>query len=580
MHKIIRTALVLCITLLFPVQAPAAESASYAVAPFAINGPAGFSYLQKAVPSMLSSRLYWKGHFEPVPDTASSKLGTISGSSAAKTALANSGADYIVWGDINIIGDNAVVVTRVLGKNGKEWHREAKTPVNDMIGSLQRVADGVNAELFGRPMATSAVSAAASGMAQTSSAPFNPNMVQNQTSGSAPVYLNPQIRYQGAEGSRLRTQTLPFTSYGMEVGDFDGDGKNEVALLGKNTVYIYRWTDRLIPLGEYKLPRTQLALAIRSIDLNRDRVQELVVSCVGIDTNVTQSSNSMASLYTDPDDAYSYILSFKGGKFTPVASRLRFYLSVAQLPPDYRPVLVGQKGDTNRGFAHSGVCEVLKVGDTFELGRKLDLPKSMNLFSFTWLPGSGQRESDMLVGLNKDEKLVVFSPNKEDELYVSGETFSGSPALMEAPSSLPGFGKDYNVSPTLIFIPMRMLAVDLDKNHQWELLVNKPISLAAQYFSNFRDYPEGEIHALSWDGVGLSLLWKTRRIKGTVVDFGINDANNDKTKDLVVCVNTYTGALGIGKSRTTIVAYPLDMNRADPNTPPAYAVLFLFIFFM
>lgn len=570
MHQIFRTAFVLCITLLFAAQAPAAGPAGYAVAPFAVNGPAGFAYLQKAVPSMLSSRLYWKGHFEPVPDTASARIGNIAGRDAASRALSAAGADYLVWGDINIVGDDAVVVTRVVGKDGKEWRRESKARVNDLIGSLQHIADGINSELFGRPMATSAVSAAAAGTSQRSAAPLNPNMVQNQTTG-APVYLNPQIRYQGADGSRLRTHALPFASYGMEIGDFDGDGRNEIAVLSKNKVHLYRWLDKLEPLGEYALPRTQLALAIRSIDLNRDRVPEIIVSCVGIDSNVSNSAKSMAMLYTDPDEAYSYILSFKGGKFTPVATRLRFYLSVAQFPPDFRPILVGQKGDTNRGFDISGVREVLRNGDSFELGRKIDVPNAMNLFSFKWLPGNGVKEPDMLVGLNRDEKLVVYGQNKDDTLYVSPDAYSGSPAVLEAPSSLPGFGKDYSVSPTMIYIPMRMLAVDLDKNKQWELLVNKPISLAAQYFSSFRDYPEGEIHALTWDGVGLSLLWKTRRIKGTVVDFGLADANNDKTPDLAVCVNTYPGALGIGKTRTLIVAYPLDLDQANPNTQPVVA---------
>ena len=99
-------------------------------------------------------------------------------------------------------------------------------------------------------------------------------------------------------------------------------------------------------------------------------------------------------------------------------------------------------------------------------------------------------------------------------------------------------------------------------------MLNHPISVAAQFFSSYRDYPEGEIQALTWDGVGLSMLWKTRRIKGTVVDFSLCDVNNDGVLDLVVCLNTHTGVLGVNSRKTTLVAYPLDLDQADPNTPP------------
>lgn len=63
--------------------------------------------------------------------------------------------------------------------------------------------------------------------------------------------------------------------------------------------------------------------------------------------------------------------------------------------------------------------------------------------------------------------------------------------------------------------------------------------MSAQFFENYRFFPEGEIESLYWDGVGLGLQWKTRRIKGSVVDFALADPNNDGTKDLVVCLNTH-----------------------------------------
>ena len=65
MHLIFRTALMLCTMLVFVAQALAADVRSYAVLPFKVNGSSGFTYLEKAIPSMLNSRLYWQGHFQP-----------------------------------------------------------------------------------------------------------------------------------------------------------------------------------------------------------------------------------------------------------------------------------------------------------------------------------------------------------------------------------------------------------------------------------------------------------------------------------------------------------------------------------
>ncbi|HCG04895.1 MAG TPA: VCBS repeat-containing protein, partial [Desulfovibrio sp.] len=118
------------------------------------------------------------------------------------------------------------------------------------------------------------------------------------------------------------------------------------------------------------------------------------------------------------------------------------------------------------------------------------------------------------------------------------------------------------------FVPLRMYAVNFDRDDNWELLVNRPISTASQFFDRYRFFPQGEIHAMYWDGVGLNLQWKTRRIKGSVADFTVGDFNNDGTTDIVLCVNTHPGALGLESRKTMLLAYPLDLAKADPNTAP------------
>lgn len=547
MHLIFRTAFVLCTMLVFAAQALAADVQSYAVLPFKVNGSSGFTYLEKAIPSMLTSRLYWQGHFQPVSDAALAKAGRVSDAAGAAKALASTGADYVIWGDVTVMGNDASLDVLVRDKAGKEWRKGMQTPVNDLIAALQGVSDSINAEVFGRGgMGRAAASA------PVAAAPFNPNLVQKDAT-QRQVYLNPQFRYQGSDGTRYRSQTLPYASVGMLVADVNGDGKNEVVVLSEKRLYVYQWqSERLVPLGEYKIPTRMLPLTIRSIDLDRDRADEIVLT-------------AYEEEYTQP---YSYILSFKGNNFRELVTRAPYYLNVVRTAPDFTPVLVGQKGDPSRIFSRGGVYEMLKQGDTLVQSKKLDLPEGVNVMNFAWLPGTEGKETDKLVVLTDEERLRVFSP-QGSQLNQTDEKFSGSAIGIAEQTHMPGMGKSNVLIPSQYFVPLRMIPMDLERDGTWELLVNKPISVSAQFFENYRFFPEGEVQSLYWDGVGLSLQWKTRRIKGSVVDFALSDPNNDGVQDLVVCLNTHPGALGLQNRKTVVVAYPLDMSQMDPKTAPS-----------
>ena len=546
MHLISRTALLLCTMLFFAAQALAADVSSYAVVPFKVNGPSGFAYLEKAIPSMLSSRLHWDGHTQSVSEAALARAGKVGGDSDAARALSATGADYLVWGTVTIVGDEASIDMRLTGKDGKNWQKSSKSRVGELISSLQGLTASLNSEVFGR----STPGAAGAGRVNQ----MHPDFVRNETTQSQ-VYLNPQFRYQGTDGTRYRSQALSFPAVGMEVADVNGDGKNEIVILGESRLYIYQWqNERLMPLGEYKLQTQITPMMVRTIDLNRDRVAEIVIS--GYDAE-----------HTEP---YGYIISFAGNQVREVARRIPYYLNVVRLAPDYQPMLIGQKGDASRIFSRSGISEMMLQGDQLVPVKRLDVPEGMgiNALNFAWLPGIPGKEEPKLVTLTGDENLRVLT-SKGSQLYQSDEKFSGAAIGIAEQTNMPGLGKDNILIPSKYFVPLRMIPVDLERDGSWEILVNKPISVSAQFFQNYRFFPEGEIHSLYWDGVGLGLQWKTRRIKGSVVDFGLNDPNNDGTKDLVVCINTHPGALSLQHRKTVVVFYPLDLSLTDPKTAPA-----------
>ena len=207
-------------------------------------------------------------------------------------------------------------------------------------------------------------------------------------------------------------------------------------------------------------------------------------------------------------------------------------------------------------------------GDDVVRGGKLsNLPSQATVFNFSWIPADRGKRGDHLALIAENETLLTFDA-RGNRLAGTEDTYSGSSVYVEGDrgiGSLASSGESSDV--VLYYVPMRMPVVDLDRDGRYELLANKPITTAGKLFSNYRTYPQGEIHAMLWNGMGMELLWKTRRIKGTVCDVSVADVNNNGKVDLVVAVNSFAGLSSGIKTRCAVYLYPLDttMVNATPN---------------
>lgn len=543
MKLTLRIALVACFTFVWAACAAAATK-SFVVMPFQVNGPQGYAYLEKAIPSTLASRLTWQGRVQPVAKSVAKAPASAAEAQKAQTSV---GADYGVWGSINVMENEAVLTVHVRDKAGKDWSREVKTPVSGLTAAVQNVAGNINREVFGRPFSDAGSNR---GGDKPMVNQMNPDIVVNET-GQQQVYLNPQFRYQGAgaeDGSRLRSNTLNYVMVDFAVGDFSGNGRNQVAVLSDHKMYIYEWNGgKMKQLAEHTVSMTNQCFSMRAIDLNRDKAKELVIT----------------TFNTEDNRPYSYIYTFQGGKLREYAPRSEYFLNVVNMPPHFMPTLVGQSWDGLKLF-RPGVYIMQWNGTKYVPGSKLDLPEGANAFNFTWVPGA---EGDKLIMSTAQERLKVFAP-KGGQIHQTMERFHGSSVGMDHYKTMDGLGADRRYQlPEKYFAPMRMISVDLERKGEYVLLVNKPISTASQFFDRYRYFPQGEIHALYWDGVGLGLKWKTRRIRGSVVDVDMADINNDGIMELVVGLNTHPGAIGVAQRRSMITAYPLDTSLTNPNTP-------------
>ena len=535
-----RLALMACLMLLAGLQATAVQAAqkSFVLLPFTVNAPQSYGYLSKALPSSLLSKLNR-------PGVAQGRVGSAKATSAAQAKKALGGADYAIWGEVSVVGNDCTVTLHSVDKAGKEWSKTGSGPVSSLNSTAQQLAGALASEVMG-------MGGAAGGRAATGGR--SSDIIVNET-GQNQAYLNPQFRYQGAgtgDGSRLRSQRIAEAMVDMAVADFNGDGQNEIAVLTDHKLMMFKWgrDGKLNPLQEITINRTNTNFSMRAMDLNRDGAQDLVIAT-----------------YDENDNRpYSYFYSFKGNRLKECSKRIPYFVSVMKLPPTFAPALVGQGWDSVNLFAR-GVYALQKSGDTYTLGQRINLPEGANVFNCAWIPAGRGNKSDQLIMLTPEERIKVFQGNGNTLIHTTMERFSGSAAGMDHYKSMPGLGVDRNYQlPSRYYAPMRLIVADIGNTGENCLIINKPISTASQFFDRYRYFPQGEIHALFWDGVGLALKWKTRRIRGSVAQTDLADVNNDGILDLVVGLNS-SPSLGVGGRQCIITAYPLDVTKMDPNTP-------------
>ena len=536
-------------TLLFLLMQAPAMAASYVVAPFKVSGPQGYSYLGQAVPSMLTSRLFQQGTFEPAArQDAALKEKAPSSKDAAASMAKKYAADYIVWGSITVMGDQASLDVSALSPNGKVWKKASTSPVNALISGLQNVADSVNIEVFGR---TDVAPASAAG------GPASPNsaFMMNETHGNVSTsgtYLNSSLRYQGEESaaSQIRSQMLKYECFGSEIADIDGDGKNEVLMLAKRKLYAYTWNGekRLTQIAEYDLPSVMTPVLVRFF---KEADGKRYIILTGSDENART--------------AFSEVLTFSNGKFHTAVKFIDRYLNVVNLPPHFKPVLIGQDPDRSKTVGGKVYEMQIVDGRLVRRGNLVNLPKSATVFNFAWIPAANGKGDDHVVTVTEMENLATFN-SKGQPLAVTQDVYCAGTTYILGDRGI-GSLSAHEDDEILSYVPMRMIVVDLDRDGRYEVLAAKPITTAGKIFSNYRTYPQGEVHALIWDGMALDLLWKTRRIKGTVCDVAIADADNDGRLDLVVTVNSFAGVMSGTKTRCALFIYPLDTTKvsAKPN---------------
>jgi TolB-like protein len=504
--------------LLLPGAIPSPISAAegpkrVAILPFAMNADRDLSFLQEGIMDMLASRLAWKGEVQvlekgQVKRQVAQSEGPVDRAKALEVGRALQ-ADYVIFGSLTVFGESVSLDARILDVAKEEELMTAfkqTKGMDEVIPTVNQFAMDINEKIMGRSMAPAAAVAA--------SVPEKPK----GPGGLAAVGED----FEGTEVQKVQGFKVQIVS--LDVGDVDGDGKNELVLADKSKVYIYKWENNAFALfktveGGLSAEYINMSLG----DLDQNGRAEIYVS-------------SLAS-----DSASSSVLEWDGNGFKKIVKGQRWLLRVIDFPGQGQ-TLVGQRRAVGGSFR--GKVQFLKrEGDGLAPAGPLDLPSQANVFNFAVadLQGNGMKST---VLLDSSDYLRLYNPAKE-VIWKSEDYYGGSITYIET-----------DLDKNWYFISVPIYITDVDEDGKKEVMICKNHSGSGRFVRRFRYYSSGTLQFLTGDPAGLSVKWTTRKAAGPIVGYRVADVDHDGLKELVVAAVTKEAKMLIAP-RSQVVVYDL-----------------------
>ena len=501
---------------------------NFAVLPFEVHGPQEYQYLAQGIQSMLSSRLARPGHSQSISpgevNRLISKHPETTGEAEQMRSTLN--ADFLVYGTVTIMDRETSLDVHTIAAD-RSFDPILKQPsLSALIPSLEEVAADLVAQTIPH--------AADTEIEPVVSAPPAPRPPAEEE-----VYVSPHFRFEDDPyaAGRWRSQSLSFNGVGIALGKSSPNFEQTIFILGERRVHAYRMQeDRMMPIAVYEAPIAYKCLNINAFDINRNGSHEILVSAV------------------QDERSRSFILSFENDEFNVLYERIPFYLNLVNMPPDYRPAMIGQRPATStRLFNPGSVQEVIMTSEGPQLGGGVPLPPMANVFNFNFLPSN----SEHLVVLAENDRLKVFN-QALNLLYTTSDEYSGTNIGLEYYQTMPGLARGSDQDPDFYFIPSRLVPIQFNSDGKYFLLAHKHYAGLTRLFARQRNFSEGEVRALFWDEIGLSIHWNTRKIRASVIDYGVYDFDGDGNNELVVLVNTHPGITGLQSRNAIVLSYKMD----------------------
>jgi len=296
---------------------------------------------------------------------------------------------------------------------------------------------------------------------------------------------------------------LKGTPVGLEVGDFDGDGKKEVAVAFQDRVEIFRLTGKeLRQLAVVPFESSLRAYHVDGVDLEKSGRMQLYLSAVTGSGNLSGLS-----------------IAWQEGSYRITRSKIPWHLRRIDLTGT-GPVLAAQKmGIQGREYA-GPVFRVHLSENRMVEGDKIPGPAQANLYDFIPMVANGTAAFARLTA----DGYLRLATAEGVELGESVDKTGGSEAHLELDEEAQRGGET-----RIVYLPARFEATE-----RGEILV--PTNSSASLLSRVRSFAKSQLQALVVSGGTLREAWHTEPEKNYLADFRLADAANDGRLRLVTLV--------------------------------------------
>jgi hypothetical protein len=494
-----------------PAKNPAPAKRQVIVLPFTVEIPGSYAYLKNGLASTLASRLATRANVAAVAQgSASEQMATSlkSGDYAAfSQQLSHSGADYLVMGSLapknNQFELTCYVFSQASGQAPKKF-LQSFNAVDDAMSAVDELAWDISGAVFGhsRPEMRAATKQPG-GMAAFQTAhpdrAYRDGQYAGMTTGleaGGPLELV----------STFRSRGIPVETMDINAGDLDNDGKEEIVLLTKSSLMLYRYDDgQFRMLATVNLPNHLRYHSVTLGDLNKNGLQEIYIS--GSNGDLPDSS----------------ALEWNGKKMTFLFEHVRWYLRTLTSPGE-APMLIGQR--SLAGDLESGDIQQMSLStkNTLAEGPQLNLPKGLNIFDFVLadLDGSGNK---VVVAINNNNRLQLYD--------TAGSVRWTSPDICGASNNFFGTLTSANNAALsdkeTAWVRTRIVVADLDGDGINDVLVGRNRLETVAFMPNLRYFDGSSMAAFKWDRFSLVRLWETKKIPGYITNYQVANADKGST---------------------------------------------------
>jgi hypothetical protein len=472
-------------------------------------------------------------------------------------------SDYVVWGSITKIGSSISIDGKLVDINSSKSDvnifAQSKN-IDDVMPKINDFSQKIVNHILGTTpqQAATVISASPAGDDKTAARPLPPG-----TSREAQIIAGMRTNKRGTLTSAINTeyinspepvnrrgfwlsQHIPTKFVGMDIGDVNNDGSNEIVVIDSHNISIYKKGDNELMLLEKIAGKSHLQyISVDVADINRSGVPEIIVTSLN---NKTLDS---------------FVLEYKDGKYQTIASGIRWFLRVIDTPSGV-PLLLGQDYGMDKPF-DTQIYEIVWKNGKYVNDQKMKMPVGLSIYGLT-IADVGTGGGEKVLALDELDYLCIFEKTNKHISNVFAMGFSANEDLIWRSEEYYG-GSNNMISSTLkrraeddyegrYYANLRILTFDTNNDGKREIIIVKNISSTKRLFKHLNVFTASEIYNLEWDGLGMIENWRTKKINGYVTDYAFKDVDNDGKPEIVLALVLSTGASLQNKS--VIVVYELE----------------------